>query len=65
MRRLGVGRDQVKIALSWSAEKVGRLKPNGRLLSYSRSAALRSWRCCRSASRKARPVAGAASGARR
>jgi hypothetical protein len=35
MDRLGVKRDHSKIAVGWVAEKFGRLKPNGRLLSYS------------------------------
>jgi hypothetical protein len=35
MDRLGVGRDRVKSAAAWMAEKAGRLKPNGHLLSYS------------------------------
>ena len=35
MARLGVGRDRVKVAAAWAAEKAGRLKPNGRVLSYS------------------------------
>jgi hypothetical protein len=35
MESLEIGRDRPKIALAWAAEKVGRLKPNGRLLSYS------------------------------
>jgi hypothetical protein len=35
MERLGVGRDRLKSGLTWSAEKVGRLKLNGSLLSYS------------------------------
>jgi hypothetical protein len=35
MERLGVGADHVKVAAGWLAEKAGRLKPNGRLLSYS------------------------------
>lgn len=35
MERLGVHTDQVKRTLAWGAEKVGRLKPNGRLLGYS------------------------------
>ncbi len=35
MDRLGVHTDQVKRTLAWGAEKVGRLKPNGRLLGYS------------------------------
>jgi hypothetical protein len=35
MGELGVGGDPVKSSLAWTAEKVGRLKPNGRLLGYS------------------------------
>lgn len=35
MRDLGVGIDRVKVAGGWVAEKAGRLKPNGHLLSYS------------------------------
>jgi len=35
MSSLGVGTDRVKVAAGWGAEKVGRLKPNGRLVSYS------------------------------
>jgi hypothetical protein len=35
MRRLGVGRDRLKLIAAWSAEKAGRAKLNGRLLSYS------------------------------
>ena len=35
MNELGVGADQVKSSVAWTAEKMGRLKPNGRLLSYS------------------------------
>jgi hypothetical protein len=35
MRRLGVRRDPLKQAAGWAAEKAGRLKPNGRLFSYS------------------------------
>jgi hypothetical protein len=35
MDRLGVGRDRIKLLAAWSAEKVGRLKLNGRLLGYS------------------------------
>ncbi|HEY7836073.1 MAG TPA: hypothetical protein VIB59_01325 [Solirubrobacteraceae bacterium] len=35
MRALGVGVDHVKVAGGWTVEKLGRLKPNGRLLSYS------------------------------
>jgi hypothetical protein len=33
--RLGRPRDRIKPAIGWLAEKVGRLKPNGRLLGYS------------------------------
>jgi hypothetical protein len=35
MRRLGVGEDRLKQAVAWGAEKAGRLKLNGSLLSYS------------------------------
>jgi hypothetical protein len=35
MARLDVGRDQLKTGASWLAEKLGRLKLNGRLLDYS------------------------------
>jgi hypothetical protein len=35
MNRLGRPRDRVKPAAGWLAEKVGRLKPNGRLFGYS------------------------------
>jgi hypothetical protein len=35
MDRLGVGRDVAKLAAGWAAEKLGRLKLNGRLLGYS------------------------------
>jgi hypothetical protein len=35
MRRLGVGVDHVKVIGGWAAEKVGRLKLNGRVLGYS------------------------------
>ena len=35
MRALGASIDQVKVIGGWAAEKVGRLKPDGRLLSYS------------------------------
>jgi hypothetical protein len=35
MRRLEVGKDRLKLAASWGAEKLGRLKLNGELLSYS------------------------------
>lgn len=35
MDSLGVGYDRPKMAAGWTAEKLGRLKPNGRLLSYS------------------------------
>ena len=35
MDELGVRPDPIKRSLAWGAEKVGRLKPNGRLLGYS------------------------------
>jgi hypothetical protein len=35
MERLGVGRDLAKLTVGWTAEKVGRLKLNGRLIGYS------------------------------
>ena len=35
MQRLGVRRSRVKPALALAAERAGRLKPNGRLASYS------------------------------
>jgi hypothetical protein len=35
MEHLGVKRSVAKIAAAWSAERVGRLKPNGRLRGYS------------------------------
>jgi hypothetical protein len=35
MSRLEVKRDHAKVAVGWVGEKFGRLKPNGRLLSYS------------------------------
>jgi hypothetical protein len=35
MARLDVGRDVIKVNAGWVAEKVGRLKLNGRLLEYS------------------------------
>lgn len=35
MSRLGVGTDRAKQLLAWAAEKAGRLKLNGHLLSYS------------------------------
>jgi hypothetical protein len=35
MRRLGVSPDRAKSAVAWSAEKLGRLKLNGRLTGYS------------------------------
>lgn len=35
MDRLGVGVDYAKVAAAWSAEKLGRLKLNGRLVGYS------------------------------
>jgi hypothetical protein len=35
MAALEVGEDRLKVGAGWAAEKVGRLKLNGRLLSYS------------------------------
>jgi hypothetical protein len=35
MGRVGVGRDRVKIAAGWAAEKMGRLKLNGQLRGYA------------------------------
>jgi len=35
MRRLSVRQDRLKVALSWAAEKAGRLKLNGELFRYS------------------------------
>jgi hypothetical protein len=35
MDRLGVGKDRLKLAAGWGAEKAGRLKLNGRITSYS------------------------------
>lgn len=35
MEALDVGRDRIKVAGGWAAEKAGRLKPNGRLFGYS------------------------------
>lgn len=35
MRRLGVRRNPAKVALAFGAERLGRLKPNGRLTRYS------------------------------
>lgn len=35
MEAVGAGRDRLKVAAAWAGEKAGRLKPNGRLLSYS------------------------------
>jgi hypothetical protein len=35
MSSLGASVDQLKRPIAWLAEKVGRLKPNGRLLGYS------------------------------
>src|SRR3954454_2090388 len=34
MSDLGIRRDHPKVTVAWIAEKLGRLKPNGRLLSY-------------------------------
>ena len=35
MAAVGAGQDRIKVAGAWAGEKVGRLKPNGRLLGYS------------------------------
>ena len=35
MSDLDVGEDRIKVAAGWTAEKVGRLKLNGRLIGYS------------------------------
>jgi hypothetical protein len=35
MGALQIGSDRAKLVVAWAAEKVGRLKLNGRLLSYS------------------------------
>ena len=35
MEAVDVGKDRVKVAAAWAGEKVGRLKPNNRLFSYS------------------------------
>lgn len=35
MERLGIGRSRLKPAVAWAGEKLGRLKPNGRLREYS------------------------------
>ena len=35
MDGLGVSTDRIKVLGGWAAEKLGRLKPNGRLFSYS------------------------------
>lgn len=35
MEELGVGKDHLKPAAAWLAEKLGRLKPNGQLRGYS------------------------------
>ena len=35
MDALEIGRDRPKLLAAWTAEKFGRLKPNGRVLSYS------------------------------
>jgi hypothetical protein len=35
MRELGVQIDHVKLAVGWTGEKLSRLKPNGRVFSYS------------------------------
>ena len=35
MKRLGVGRDRIKVGAAWAAEKAGRLKLNGQLHGYA------------------------------
>jgi hypothetical protein len=35
MKELKIGEDRLKVAAAWTAEKAGRLKPNGHLTSYS------------------------------
>lgn len=35
MRSLDIGVDRIKVSAAWAAEKLGRLKLNGRLLGYS------------------------------
>jgi hypothetical protein len=35
MNELEIGPDRAKLLFGWTAEKLGRLKPNGRLLGYS------------------------------
>jgi hypothetical protein len=35
MESLEIGRDRAKVLFGWSAEKFGRLKPNGQLTGYS------------------------------
>jgi hypothetical protein len=35
MRQLGAGADPIKLGVGWMAEKLGRLKLNGRLFDYS------------------------------
>ena len=35
MEGLGIGADRVKTSVAWAGEKVGRLKPNGRLRGYA------------------------------
>jgi hypothetical protein len=35
MSRLGVGKDRLKLGAAWAAEKVGRLKLNGKLRGYA------------------------------
>lgn len=37
MDQLGAGRDELKVAVAWAAERAGRLKPNGRLRGYAAS----------------------------
>lgn len=35
MEHLGIRRKRMRLGISWAVEKVGRLKPNGRLVGYS------------------------------
>jgi hypothetical protein len=35
MESLGIGTDRIKDSVAWTAEKLGRLKPNARWFSYS------------------------------
>ena len=35
MKRLTIPRSKVKVSVAWALEKVGRMKPNGRIRGYS------------------------------